>query len=52
MVHAGSFLLVLGSTRRHGARARIGLLSGSLVPLPGPALAIITVWSCRRRDLT
>ena len=52
MVHAGSFLLVLASTRRHGAGARIGLLAGSLVPFLGPALAIITVWSCRRTDLT
>lgn len=47
LIHAGSFLMVLASTRRHGAGTRIGLLSGSLIPFLGPVLAIFTAWNSR-----
>ncbi|AOY70837.1 MULTISPECIES: hypothetical protein [Arthrobacter] len=49
VVHSASFLLVLGSTGRRGAVARIGMLVGSLVPLLGPVLAIVTAWASRGR---
>lgn len=47
LVHAVSFLMVLASTRRHGAGTRVGLLAGSLIPFLGPVLAIFTAWASR-----